>query len=108
MSIVKINEITVPAETGDQIAHRFARNAQTMEGIDGFEGFELLKPTDGADVWMVVTHWRDEEAYQGWLTGPAFEAAHGHKAGEAPSPHRPKPTGTASRIREFEVAVQQA
>ncbi|MDU0968776.1 MAG: antibiotic biosynthesis monooxygenase family protein [Actinomycetaceae bacterium] len=107
MSIVKINEITVPAGGGDQITQRFQRNAATMEGIDGFEGFELLRPTDDSDVWMVVTHWRDEDAYQGWLTGPAFAAAHGHKAGEAPSPHRPKPTGTSSRVRAFEVAVSQ-
>ena len=105
MSIVKINEITVPDDKADQLRSRFAANAHTLAGLDGFERFELLAPTDGADRWLVVTHWRDEDAYQAWLNGPAFEKAHGHKAGHAPAPNRPRPSGTASQIREFEVAL---
>ena len=46
MSIVKINAITVPADSGDELATRFAARAGAVDGQDGFEGFELLRPTD--------------------------------------------------------------
>ncbi|HEY5787381.1 MAG TPA: antibiotic biosynthesis monooxygenase, partial [Microlunatus sp.] len=46
MTVVKINAITVPADSGDELAHRFAKRAGAVDGADGFEGFELLKPTD--------------------------------------------------------------
>lgn len=77
MSIIKINAITVPEDSGDELAHRFAARAGAVDDQDGFEGFELLKPTDDRTTWLVVTRWRDEEAFQAWLTSPAF--AHGHQ-----------------------------
>ena len=52
MTILKINAITVPAESGDELAHRFAKRAGAVDGQDGFEGFELLKPTDEREQWM--------------------------------------------------------
>ena len=76
MTIVKINAITVPADSGDELAHRFAARAGAVDDQDGFEGFELLRPADERTTWLVVTRWRDEEAFQAWVTSPAF--AHGH------------------------------
>ena len=52
MSLIKINAITVPPEAGDELAHRFAARAGAVDGQDGFEGFELLKPTDGRTTWL--------------------------------------------------------
>lgn len=78
MSIIKINAITVPAESGDELAQRFAARAGAVDGQDGFEGFELLKPTDERTTWLVVTRWRDEAAFEAWLSSPAF--AHGHRS----------------------------
>ena len=47
MTVVRINAITVPADSGDELARRFAARAGAVDNQDGFEGFELLKPTDG-------------------------------------------------------------
>jgi len=80
MSIIRINAITVPAQAGDELAHRFAARAGAVDGADGFEGFELLKPTDGRDQWLVITRWRDEAAFNGWVASPAF--ADGHRGTE--------------------------
>ena len=68
MSIIKINAITVPADSGDELAHRFAARAGAVDDREGFEGFELLKPTDDRTTWLVVTRWRDEESFQAWLS----------------------------------------
>jgi len=78
MSIIKINAITVPDDSGDELAHRFAARAGAVDDQDGFEGFELLKPADDRTTWLVVTRWRDEDSFQAWLTSPAF--AHGHRS----------------------------
>jgi heme-degrading monooxygenase HmoA len=105
MSIIKINAITVDPDSGDELAQRFAARAGAVDDQDGFEGFELLKPTDGRTVWLVVTRWRDEEAFQGWLSSPSF--AHGHRGGsgaaEGGTGER-RPAGVASELWSYEVA----
>jgi heme oxygenase (mycobilin-producing) len=99
VTVIKINAITVPPDGGDELARRFAARAGAVDNQDGFEGFELLRPTDDRTTWLVVTRWRDEAAFQAWVTSPAFgqghrqaaEAAahahaassHGHSAGSA-------------------------
>jgi heme oxygenase (mycobilin-producing) len=77
MTVIKINAITVPEGSGDEVANRFATRAGTVDGQDGFEGFELLRPTDGRHTWLVVTRWRDEASFAAWVSSPAF--AHGHR-----------------------------
>ncbi|HEY5156165.1 MAG TPA: antibiotic biosynthesis monooxygenase family protein, partial [Acidimicrobiales bacterium] len=75
-----------PADAGDELAHRFAARAGAVDGQEGFEGFELLKPTDDRTTWLVITRWRDDDCFQAWLTSPAF--AHGHQgAGGGGHPH---------------------
>ncbi len=88
MSIIKINAITVAADSGDELAQRFAARAGAVDGEDGFEGFELLKPTDERTTWLVVTRWRDEAAFEAWVSGPAFGRGHqGPPAGSPPAGH---------------------
>ena len=62
MTVVRINAITVPADSGDELARRFAARAGAVDNQDGFEGFELLKPTDDRMTWLVVTRWRDRKS----------------------------------------------
>ena len=85
MSIIKINAITVAADSGDELAKRFAKRAGAVDGQDGFEGFELLQPTDERTTWLVVTRWRDEDAFNAWVSSPAFGA--GHQSEGKASPH---------------------
>jgi heme oxygenase (mycobilin-producing) len=103
MTVVKINAITVPAESGDELAHRFAARAGAVDNTDGFEGFELLKPADDRNVWLVVTRWRDEDAFQAWLSSPAF--AHGHRsAAERSGGEAPPPVGVHSEVWSYVIA----
>ena len=82
MSVIKINAITVAPDSGDELAHRFAARAGAVDDQDGFEGFELLKPTDERDVWLVITRWRDEDAFNAWVSSPAFGRGHSQSQGE--------------------------
>ena len=67
MTVIKINAITVPEDAGDELAKRFAARAGAVDDQEGFEGFELLRPTDERRQWLVVTRWRDEESFQHWV-----------------------------------------
>lgn len=100
MTVIKINAITVPADTVDGLAYRFAARAGAVDNADGFEGFELLKPTDGRDQWLVVTRWRDEETFQAWLNSDSF--AHGHRsAAERRGEGAPPPVATHSEVWSY-------
>lgn len=103
MTTIKINAITVPADSGDELAHRFAARAGAVDGADGFEGFELLRPTDDRHQWLVITRWRDEESFQAWMSSPSF--AHGHRsAGDGTAEQAARPVSTNSELWSFEVA----
>ena len=49
------NRWTVPRESRDELANRFAALAGAVDHADGFQGYELLKPTDDRDQWLVIT-----------------------------------------------------
>jgi heme-degrading monooxygenase HmoA len=103
VTVVKINAITVPADSGDELARRFAARAGAVDDQDGFEGFELLKPTDERTTWLVVTRWRDDEAFKAWLNSPAF--GHGHRsAAERAGGESPGPVGVGSELWSYEIA----
>ncbi|MFF3331191.1 antibiotic biosynthesis monooxygenase family protein [Streptomyces sp. NPDC002888] len=106
MSIVKINVLTVPAEQRETLEKRFAARAGAVEGSDGFEWFELLRPVEGTDQYLVYTRWRSEEDFQAWMSGRA-QAAHGGGGAQSGEGERPKPAATDATLWSFEV-VQQA
>ena len=101
MTVIKINAITVPPESGDELAQRFAARAGAVDGAEGFEGFELLRPTDDRNQWLVVTRWRDQESFDAWTTSAAF--GQGHRGTDAPAGHG-GPVRTAAELWSYEVA----
>jgi heme-degrading monooxygenase HmoA len=102
MTIIKINAITVPAD-GDELARRFAARAGAVDDQPGFEGFELLKPTDERKTWLVITRWADNESFQAWVSSPAF--GHGHRGGaeQTDKPSAPQ-VGMSSELWSYEIA----
>ena len=97
-SVVKINAITVPADSGDELAQRFAKRAGAVDDQPGFEGFELLRPTDDRTTWLVVTHWKDEESFQAWVSSAAFGHGHARPVGAS------QPVAMTSELWSYEVA----
>lgn len=100
MSVVKINAITVPPERAEELLARFAARAGEVSKMPGFEAFELLKPTDGRDVYLVYTRWRSEDDFQAWLSSPAFTRGHAQHQGQGP-------VASGSELWSFEVVQQE-
>ena len=103
MTIIKINAIRVPRESGDELAHRFAARAGAVDDADGFQGYALLKPTDDRDQWLVITRWRDEESFQAWLGSESFTQGH-RSAAERQGGATPKPVASHSEVWSYVVA----
>ncbi|GAA1110771.1 antibiotic biosynthesis monooxygenase family protein [Nesterenkonia jeotgali] len=104
MTIIKINAITVPADSGDELGSRFAARRHSMEGTEGFEGFELLEPTDDRTTWLVITRWASEEAFESWRTSREFQNS--HSGGESDSAEPPKkPVGMSAELWSYTTSV---
>ncbi|MBA52177.1 MAG: antibiotic biosynthesis monooxygenase [Acidimicrobiaceae bacterium] len=97
MSIVRINAITVPEGSGDELLKRFEARLGEVENMDGFENFELLRPADG-DTWYVYTRWASEEAFLAWVRSPAFARGHAEASSQ--------PVAHGSELLEFDVVLQ--
>ena len=76
MTVVKINAITVPKDKQERFEERFRGRAGNVERTPGFEWFELLRPQEGTDQYLVYTRWSSEEAYQSWESSQEFARAH--------------------------------
>lgn len=100
MSVVKINAITVPRERREELEARFAARAAQVSSAEGFEAFELLRPHDDRDVYLVYTRWASEDAFRAWTESPAFQ--HGHRAHSSDGP-----VGTASELWGFDVVQHE-
>jgi len=100
MSVVRINAITVPPERADELAERFANRAGEVSKMEGFEAFELLRPTDGKDVFYVYTRWRSTEDFERWLNSQAFGKGHAQHSERGPG-------STGSDLLSFDVVQEE-
>ncbi len=100
MSVVRINAITVPAERADTLVERFANRAGEVSKAEGFEAFELLRPTDGKDVFFVYTRWRSVEDYERWFNSQAFGQGHAQHAQQGP-------VSTGADLLAFDVVQEE-
>ncbi len=100
MSVVKINAITVPAERADELVARFAARAGEVSGMPGFEMFELLRPSDDKDTFLVYTRWASEEDFQNWMQSAAFQHGHKQHSGQGP-------VSTGAELWQFDVVQHE-
>ncbi len=102
MAYVVMNVLTVPGGRGEVLEQRFANRAGMVENAKGFEHFELLRPVEGIDQYLVYTRWASKDDFEAWQSSRAFEA--GHKG--AARPTGDGPAATDSSIWAFEVVTQ--
>ena len=102
MSVVKINAITIPDGMGPQLEGRFAGRAKMVEQFDGFEDFQLLRPTEGESRYFVYTRWATEDHFQAWMKSQDFERGHASGQADANAEQR-TPVAQAADLMSFEV-----
>ncbi|MEY2396988.1 MAG: hypothetical protein QOJ00_162 [Actinomycetota bacterium] len=108
MSVVKINAVDVPPERATDFEARFASRAGAVEHSDGFEAFELLRPTEGGTRYFVYTRWASEETYQAWLNSQDFAKAHAHVATDQTPAPSAAPVAHGAELLSFEVIERRS
>ena len=81
----------VPEDKRARFEERFKGRAGAVENTPGFEWFELLRPVEGTDQYLVYTRWENEEAYQSWQSGRTSTAPTTAAATPSPRPRRGPP-----------------
>ena len=64
--------------------------------MEGFEGFQLLRPVEGEDRYYVYTRWRSEEDFLRWVNSEEFRRGHARTDGDVP-------VATHSALLSFQV-----
>jgi heme-degrading monooxygenase HmoA len=105
---VKINVLTVSAEMREELERRFAGRAGLVESADGFEGFELLRPVEGTDRYLVYTRWRSAEDFQRWQDSQSFQHGHAQAQGPGRGQGQSGPAATGAELWSFEVIESAA
>ncbi len=73
---VVANRVPVAAEWRTQFEERFRARASQVDQHPGFVRMEILRPEACDGVYVVLTHWQDKAAFEGWIGSPDFRAAH--------------------------------
>jgi heme oxygenase (mycobilin-producing) len=85
MSFVAINVLTVPEPMREMLEQRFAARAGEVDTMDGFEAFELLRPVEGQDRYLVYTRWDSEASFRAWTESQAFNRGHAQHDAKGPA-----------------------
>ena len=78
--IAVISRLPVTEEMADEVVERFATGRGFVQEFPGFVSMEVLR-SEGADEVMVITRWRDKEAFDAWVRSDEFKKAHGSGGG---------------------------
>ena len=81
MSYVAINVLTVPDGAGAVLEERFAARQGSVDSAPGFEHFELLRPLEGTQDYLVYTRWTTEADFTAWRTSQSFGQGHAQASG---------------------------
>lgn len=104
---VAFNVLTVPEQARSTLEERFASRAGEVEKMPGFRHFELLRPVEGTDRYLVYTRWDSKADFDSWVQSMEFQRGHsgGEQAGGEQAADAPEPAATGSEVWTFE-AIQ--
>lgn len=76
---VAINYITCKEDYKERFEQLFSTRAKAIDKMPGFLEMEVLKPMGNGDVYLIVSHWDNADAFKNWTKSPEF--IEGHKRG---------------------------
>lgn len=100
---VVFNVVQVPISGADGFEQAFAKRQSRLSEVDGFAGFELLR-REGADEYIVVSRWRNQDAFIAWRNSEHFASAH-RGVDTSDRPEEGKPTG--AHVETFHVVLSE-
>ena len=74
--IVVSNRIPVNPQHAEAFEERFADRASLVDGMPGFISFQLLRPTEPGDPYIVMTFWDSQAHFKAWTESDSFTKGH--------------------------------
>ena len=97
--IAVINRLPVKEGMADQVVERFADGRGFVQDFPGFVSMEVLR-SEEADEVLVITRWRDKDAFDSWVHSEEFSRVHGQGGGEGLLRGHPQ-------VRVYEIAGER-
>ena len=69
--IAVFNRLPVKKGAAGQVVERFANSRGHVQGFPGFVSMEVLR-SEEADEVLVITRWRDKDAFNSWVHSEEF------------------------------------
>lgn len=95
---VVCNRIPVNPAHAEVFEERFSDRASLVDGMPGFISFQLLRPKQEGDPYVVMTLWESEAHFKGWTESEEFKAGHARSGSLPPEAFTGRP-----KLEMFEV-----
>lgn len=105
---VVTNTIKTQTKNADKIVQQFmsGHTGQAMEGIEGFQKFELLNRSNGKDPAIseivVLSYWTSREHQKAWVSSNSFKQLHKRERPKESEAKKPSLI-ISSEIAEYDV-----
>ena len=96
--IAIMNSLPVREGAADEVVERFAGSRGHVQDFPGFVSMEVLKSAAEDEV-LVVTRWRDREAFDAWVASEEFARAHSRGGTEGLLTGHPKMASYEGAVR---------
>lgn len=96
---VVVSELVVPAGAGSALEAAFANRLGEVEAHDGFRKLEVWSDARDPNRYLMVSWWRDREAYVSYMRSDAHDRSHAR----IPAPPN-KPRGVG--VTRYEVVAR--
>jgi heme-degrading monooxygenase HmoA len=73
---VAVNFISCTEDYRGRFEELFRSRAHAIDTAPGFRSMVVLRPQREGGDYLVVSHWSDRAAFDGWHASPAFKAGH--------------------------------
>lgn len=90
--IVTCNRIPVNPKYAAQFEARFGDRANLVDEMPGFVSFQLLRPKNDGEPYIVMTYWESMEHFTAWTESPAFREGHARSSTLPPETFTGHPT----------------
>lgn len=76
-----MNVVHVKEERQEAFERTFLERQSHVQKAEGFAGFELLR-RDKDGEYVVLSRWRDRDAFRDWVNSDLFKMSHRHADGQ--------------------------
>jgi heme-degrading monooxygenase HmoA len=76
MTYVSVSRLRVASDRADELVAAFRDRARLVDDFDGFEGLQVWRSDRDGEEILMVSQWRDREAFKAYMRSDAHRVSH--------------------------------